>query len=953
MALNTNRLPAGTSERYRPGLFALLLFAVLAVLFARSFLPGICHFNNDMPLGAMKYWGEHWWSGFSGRWADLNTVGDSIGAATPTISVLFLGLVGPVGFAKFYAPFALMILGLGAYWFFQALKLSPMACLLGGFAGALSSDFLATACWGVASQPLAFGLSYMALAAIVSTSRPAWVRLPLAGLALGMGVAEVPDIIGFIFAPLVGLFVVYHALVSGEGVPVLKRLLVGFVKLAVVALFAGWMAIGVIEQIYITKVKSVAEFHGSDGADWAWATQWSLPKREVLNVAVPGLFGFRMDSSQHGLKGGDYWGAGGRDLAWDAYFANGSQGPEPGGFIRYGGGGLYAGVLVVVLGLWAAFQARRGAGPTFSPVNRKLLWFWLGVMVVSVLLSVGRYAPFFGCVYNMPGLHKLFSSYMRNPGKFMHPFEWGLVVLFAYGVDGLTRRYAQTATASSLGLVAHVRGWWSKVSGFDRKWTLGCLAALALSVLGWFIYASSRASLETYLQTVRFDADTARAIAGFSIEHVGWFVLRLALAVGLVTVALSGWFAGKRAKWGGIVLGLFLAGDLAIANQPWIIFWDYPQKYATNPVIDQLRERPYEGRAVILPSWMTSVFQASPQLAQAEAYLNQLYEIEWKQQVFQYYSIQTLDVVQMSRVPSDWGAYESTLEFINNARTGQPLSEIMHLVARRWQLTNTRYLLGAAPFLDVLNQALDPAQHRFRILTRFNIVPKPDVAQVTSLTELTAQPATNGNFALFEFTGALPRARLFTNWQVPEKNAAVVSQFITPGLSTNALEAVKAGGTNDFLTLKELASPSFDPLQTVLVADSPEYKLPTPATNAPAAGAGSVEFTSYAPKDIVLHAKAAAASVLLLNDKYDPGWKVWVDGKPETLLRCNYIMRGVQVPAGEHQVEFRFVPPVGTIHLSIAALAAAVGLLGSLFFLKTTAPVSAAATSASTEKAKA
>jgi hypothetical protein len=302
-------------------------------------------------------------------------------------------------------------------------------------------------------------------------------------------------------------------------------------------------------------------------------------------------------------------------------------------------------------------------------------------------------------------------------------------------------------------------------------------------------------------------------------------------------------------------------------------------------------------------------------------------------------------------MPMDWGAYESTLEFLRNVQAHPP-QEVMHLVARRWQLTNTRYLLGAAPFLDVLNQALDPGQHRFRIVSRFNIGPKQEVAQVTSLTELTAEPATNGTFALFEFTGTLPRAKLFTHWQVPAKDPAVVSQFITPGLSTNELEAVKATGTNDYLTLKELASPSFDPLQTVLLADAPELKLPASATNSQANGSGSVEFTSYNSKDIVLHAKAAAPSVLLLNDKFDPGWKVWVDGKPETLLRCNFLMRGVAVPAGEHQVEFRFVPPVGTIHMSFAALAAAVALLVSLLFLKTTAPGPGQAATAAPDKAK-
>jgi len=61
----------------------------------------------------------------------------------------------------------------------------------------------------------------------------------------------------------------------------------------------------------------------------------------------------------------------------------------------------------------------------------------------------------------------------------------------------------------------------------------------------------------------------------------------------------------------------------------------------------------------------------------------------------------------------------------------------------------------------------------------------------------------------------------------------------------------------------------------------------------------------------VLQTKADFASVLLLNDRFDPQWTVAIDGKPATLLRCNYLMRGVQVPAGEHTVCFRFNTPFG------------------------------------------
>jgi hypothetical protein len=212
-----------------------------------------------------------------------------------------------------------------------------------------------------------------------------------------------------------------------------------------------------------------------------------------------------------------------------------------------------------------------------------------------------------------------------------------------------------------------------------------------------------------------------------------------------------------------------------------------------------------------------------------------------------------------------------------------------------------RYLVGAAGLQDLLNQQID-AQGRFRVVQRFEIVPRSGILRPTKVEDFTVATATNGNFAVFEFTGALPRAKLYSQWQV---------------------------NTNDDATLQLLASKEFDPARIVLVAEP----LPSPKEVAPntLAGAGTVEFTSYAPKRIVLQTQAASSSVLLLNDKHDPNWQVLVDGKPAPLLRCNFIMRGVFLEPGGHTVEFRFKPPVNALYISLTAISLGLGLLGFAF----------------------
>jgi hypothetical protein len=501
-----------------------------------------------------------------------------------------------------------------------------------------------------------------------------------------------------------------------------------------------------------------------------------------------------------------------------------------------------------------------------------------------LLLSYGRFAPFYQVLYALP-----YASTFRNPAKFIHVVEWALLIIFAYGLNGLSRRYLETQETARRGMLAQLITWRSKATTFDRRWVRGSGIALVLSLLAWFVYAHSREHMAKYIQTVGLDASMAGPMADFSSRQVGWAILFLTLGWLAFILVVSGYFSGPRARIAGLLLGLILVTDLFAADIPYIVVWDYVQKYASNPVIDQLREplaHPYEQRVAILPF---------PPSDQASATFRQLYDIEWKQHHWQYYNIQSLDVVMMPRAPEAYVAFETAM------RPDGPAT--FFRIARRWQLTNTRYLLGAAGYAESLNAQLDPVQRRFRVVTPFAVGLKPGVTAFTKLEELTATPTPEGPMALIEFTGALPRAKLYANWQVV---------------------------TNDQQTLELLASPGFDPEKTLLVNDP---MTPTNSTLPPPV-AGTVSFLSYAPKHIALKANAAGPSVLLLNDKHDPNWKVFVDGKPAALLRCNFLMRGVRVPTGEHTIRFDFVPPVGVFYVSLTVVLLGLGLLGFVAFAR-------------------
>lgn len=912
------------------GFYAILFLAIIvAILFWRSFQPAYVFFSNDGPLGVQNAAWQAMPGGITGMWEDLNYLGNNAGTITPDVTALLHLFLKPLGYAKFYPVIALFILGLGAWTLFRQLKLSPLAAFLGALAAMLNSTFFSAACWGVASQEIAAGMDFFAVALVVGchpgmTPTVRWARLALAGFCVGVNVMEAADI-GALYSIMVALFVFFHALFEGEGSPAANAVR-GVARVAIIAICAIFIAFQAVVSLVGTQVQGVAGT-GQDtetkAAHWDWATQWSLPKSESLGLLVPGLFGYKMDtpanmqplfglSLEDAYANGAYWGIMGQDPNITRWLDAGAQGPQPQGFMRFTGGGNYCGILVLLVAGWAIAQSLRRKNSVFPDRQRRMIQFLAVLMLLCLLLSWGRFAPFYAVLYQLP-----YFSTIRNPAKFLNWFSWALVILFAYGVHALNRQYLDPA-AKTAGLGAQLKNWWPNAPRFDRIWAFATVGLVALAILGWNEYDDEKPAAIAWLHKLGFGGDdpsqqySAAALVAFSLGQLVWFLWLFGIAVVLLWLVIAGFFNGPRARLGMTLLFLFLLFDLGRANLPWLVDWNYRQKYevgSLDPIVKFLRDKPYENRvAYAVPAPLQTP-------AQWEKF-DELYKIEWIQQLFPYYNIQSLDIVQMPRAPEDMMQYEPKFQIQARPAPGggyEVVPETFQLVARRWQLTNTRYLLGPAPFVDELNQAMDPVLHRFSIVSRFDLAPKPGISIPSGVSPkdyasylppnlVTPQVNTNGDYALIEFEGALPRAKVYSNWQV---------------------------NTNDEANLDKLADLKFDPAKTVLVS-TPEPGLPLTGTNE---DSGSVQFKSYQTTDIILSASNAVPSVLLLNDRFDPDWTVTVDGKAAPLLRCNFIMRGVYLPtAGVHTVRFEFHLPHKPLYVTLAAIALALGLCGFLAF---------------------
>ena len=375
-------------------------------------------------------------------------------------------------------------------------------------------------------------------------------------------------------------------------------------------------------------------------------------------------------------------------------------------------------------------------------MQQRAIMFWTVIVVMTLLLSFGRYAPFYHFFYILP-----YASTIRNPLKFMHVFTWALIILFGYGVHGLIHAYMKDSVNRAVGVFAQFKTWLSRATAFDRRWMIISLVAVPVAVLCWLIYGSSNGELAANLPKIGIDPSIAPLTAKYSLQTVGWFALFLAATVVLLALIFSGQFSGPRAKWGGLALGVLLFLDLGRADQTWVLYWDVDYKYASNAIIKILADKPWEHRVTKLP-FASPISQESKQ--QIDLFQG-VYNIEWHQQIFPYNDIQTLEMVQEPRVTVDKNQFLAALPYPPMPNP-TPASML-----RTWELTSTRYLLGqgGAGFVDALDQQLDQHRGRFHIVQSFRLEPKPGT-KGDSLTDYTAVPATNGELALIEFTGALP-----------------------------------------------------------------------------------------------------------------------------------------------------------------------------------------------------
>ncbi len=105
---------------------------------------------------------------------------------------------------------------------------------------------------------------------------------------------------------------------------------------------------------------------------------------------------------------------------------------------------------------------------------------------------------------------------------------------------------------------------------------------------------------------------------------------------------------------------------------------------------------------------------------------------------------------------------------------------------------------------------------------------------------------------------------------------------------------------------------------------------------------GQIELVDYKPNKLtyqfrgVSSGSTAANSLVVFSEIWtERGWKMYIDGQEQPLLRANYLLRAAMIPSGDHEIVMEYAPKawkVGNTVSLISSLVMILGLIAALVY---------------------
>jgi len=133
---------------------------------------------------------------------------------------------------------------------------------------------------------------------------------------------------------------------------------------------------------------------------------------------------------------------------------------------------------------------------------------------------------------------------------------------------------------------------------------------------------------------------------------------------------------------------------------------------------------------------------------------------------------------------------------------------------------------------------------------------------------------------------------------------------------------------------EEIEALSAIDLRKVAVADRKFEPVLAGFQPAPADSASTIRLTEYDSDYLIYAVDAKKEELAVFSEIYYPrGWQVTIDGEAAEMVRVNYTLRALPVPAGKHTIAFRFNPQSVRITDTIAYISLSIMLLTAIFLI--------------------
>ncbi|MDX1478944.1 MAG: YfhO family protein [Saprospiraceae bacterium] len=94
---------------------------------------------------------------------------------------------------------------------------------------------------------------------------------------------------------------------------------------------------------------------------------------------------------------------------------------------------------------------------------------------------------------------------------------------------------------------------------------------------------------------------------------------------------------------------------------------------------------------------------------------------------------------------------------------------------------------------------------------------------------------------------------------------------------------------------------------------------------------GTIELIEYKPNKLTYRSNTQSDQLAVFSEIWygpDKGWQAYIDGQPVEHLRANYVLRALNVPAGEHTIVFEFDPKTHRLGETLSLIFSLLILLG-------------------------